>query len=568
MEENNSAFDRYVSAAIRGEIERRFYARANYNARLEQLRHDPLFLSQPHLHPGTFSDHGVVHMSDVARQLLIVLDRVHGVLIPSRSQLRLERMRAYGVLAACFHDVGMFDTSDFGRQMHPEFASQALFTSQLDDILQAIERQNSGDFFAYLSRLSAENVVAQAPSVLLRELLSLVVCHSKSKVPIELLNDPPQLRQFMLRVVGLDLRAQFEGNHVCNEAVSRFYDDFEGEAYRWLTLPHPALRQLRDDVIDVQRVLRCADALRQRGTVLKTSGGYEIFVDQRTADAIIAFRLGDDRLYLLELHDPISAGEANIAASELDPSCDLRLSFHRGAFATPEAVSWATTCAATVVNEIQEDVIHAFDRPHRHDDAFKRSADMRILLEETEDNVAFVSTVRHELAKLNPSTIGRVRIVPSLQVASERERRWYLTGQSPDWTADQRRQLLVRLERTGHLQADADVDRAFEDVRLIHLEAGDILLEAGAPAIFVYIPLGPGLEIRPLGGYSTFRVRAWMPVGNTGVIRGAPRNATICATAGMDLLMIPRRVYLHRWHRNHSPTSLAEALKALDDDHS
>jgi hypothetical protein len=46
---------------------------------------------------------------------------------------------------------------------------------------------------------------------------------------------------------------------------------------------------------------------------------------------------------------------------------------------------------------------------------------------------------------------------------------------------------------------------------------------------FVYFPLGDGLWIIPLGGYQSFSVAAWCPLGKTGVIRGEIRNADIVA---------------------------------------
>ena len=56
-----------------------------------------------------YADHGVVHARDVARQLLQVLDIADGRLIPARTPDRLGWMKAYGVLLACLHDIGMID---------------------------------------------------------------------------------------------------------------------------------------------------------------------------------------------------------------------------------------------------------------------------------------------------------------------------------------------------------------------------------------------------------------------------------------------------------------------------
>jgi hypothetical protein len=63
--------------------------------------------------------------------------------------------------------------------------------------------------------------------------------------------------------------------------------------------------------------LRCADALRQRGTLLKTSGGYEVLVDSITGSAVYALRRGDSQLFLLSVPEPFQAGEANIAGNDL-----------------------------------------------------------------------------------------------------------------------------------------------------------------------------------------------------------------------------------------------------------
>lgn len=53
---------------------------------------------------------------------------------------------------------------------------------------------------------------------------------------------------------------------------------------------------------------------------------------------------------------------------------------------------------------------------------------------------------------------------------------------------------------------------------------------------------------------------AWIPVGSTGVIRGAVRNATVVAARDLTLLMIPRDVYLQHWYRPYSPIELIERL--------
>jgi hypothetical protein len=176
-----------------------------------------------------------------------------------------------------------------------------------------------------------------------------------------------------------------------NRDIERYYDDFYAQSFQWLISNQPDVRALVADVTDTLRVLRCADALRQRGTLLKTSGGYEVFIDQNSGNAIYALRSAEDELYLLELADPISAGEANIASSELDCDGNLRISFQRGQFARPEATRRAASASALVANDIQLDVIDSFCRSEAGADPSAR--EMQLLLEETDDNLDFVGLV-------------------------------------------------------------------------------------------------------------------------------------------------------------------------------
>ena len=56
------------------------------------------------------------------------------------------------------------------------------------------------------------------------------------------------------------------------------------------SLPIPAHRVLADDAVDAVRLVRAADALRQRGTTLRTAAGYEIFIDAETGQAVFSLR--------------------------------------------------------------------------------------------------------------------------------------------------------------------------------------------------------------------------------------------------------------------------------------
>lgn len=593
--------DRWVSAEIRSQIENRFYAKVNQQAAFEQLRQNPGFMATLRDHVGLFSDHGVVHVRDVAQQVLYVLEASQGILMPHRAPLQFARQCGYGVLIGYFHDIGMVDFSAVGRTMHPEFAAQAVFDPTLDALIEQIWNENSGNLAWHLSALARQSALIAKPQVILREMLALSMAHSKSKVPVTMLNDLATLRDTLQQAVQTNLTLLYLQQRLAkakqqmtvgetnrheeqkknlaaaeadlanyagpckNPHVDRFYADFWQDSFAWMVADHPALQELVHDVVDTIRALRSADALRQRGTYLKTSGNYEVFVDRRTGNAVFALRHQNDKLFLLEIPEKISAGEANIAASELDAAGDLRINFHRGTFTAPEAINYAAECAALVVYDIQSDVIESFIRPPGDGGqlGLKTAESVRILLEETEDNPEFVQLVSHYLSQLDPGLNGRIGIVPSLQACEASERARYLNGQIVDWSQLQRRELLQRMQASGHRAEMIDVQRGFEHVKLIRLEAGDILIHEGTPSTFVYVPLGEGLVIMPLGGYRAFDVQPWMPLGVTGVIQGAVRNATIVAEADLRLLMIPKNVYLQYWHQTHTPDSFRLAVNTL-----
>jgi CRP-like cAMP-binding protein len=174
--------------------------------------------------------------------------------------------------------------------------------------------------------------------------------------------------------------------------------------------------------------------------------------------------------------------------------------------------------------------------------------------------------VREQLEALSPQLRGRVHLVPRTrpgQQAAEPtdEDARYAAASSLRWSRAQQRQAAVRLARGGHNMAAFQLESAFDQVRLLRLRAGETLLEAGTTARFVYIPLGEGLIGVPLGGYPPFTAPPWLPVGSTGVIRGAQRNATIYATCDLTLLVIPQAVYLNAWHRPYQRAELVARLE-------
>jgi hypothetical protein len=192
--------------------------------------------------------------------------------------------------------------------------------------------------------------------------------------------------------------------------------------------------------------------------------------------------------------------------------------------------------------------------------ALKTSSGIETWLESTDDSPSFVDMVCAALRELNPTSAAQVRIVPSLQNVPETERNRYLAVTDIQWSLDERRTLLTRMAEAGWKVAAIDLGEAFRHVRLITLDSGETLIEADQPAGMVYVPLGAGLRIIPLGGYDSFSVAAWMPLGSTGVIRGALRNARVIAEQAVSALMIPKDVYLRHWHATYTAAELRQRL--------
>lgn len=152
-------------------------------------------------------------------------------------------------------------------------------------------------------------------------------------------------------------------------------------------------------------------------------------------------------------------------------------------------------------------------------------------------------------------------MVPCLQSSTVFEREIYIASSAIGWDEHEKAEVLAHIGKSGHNVADINLIAGFEDVRVIALTVGDVLIEAGVEATLVYIPLGDGLKVIPLGGYQPFFVCPWMPLGSTGVIRGSVRNATVTADRDVQLLIIPKETYLRYWHHPYGVDELFRQLK-------
>ncbi|MCP4346022.1 MAG: hypothetical protein GY795_10915 [Desulfobacterales bacterium] len=476
--------ERYAPREFRTFIEQNYYAHVELQARLEYFIKDKDFKKDPSQHVAIYSDHGIVHVRDVAEKIIELIPLTNGVLIPSRDINRLEFMKGYGVLLAYLHDIGMKDFSVAGRTMHPEFAAREVFKPLFDRFIHMVWDENWGNIAWHLHNLSVKGYLAQNPETVMREMLSMSMCHSKTKVPADVLNDQKKLGKALQKSVGTNLnhlfRQQAEGarerfdnaqnpnisphkieelknavkktvpqsekdSELFNHNLDKYYDNFQQDSFAWLITGHPKTESFICDVIDTIRVLRSADAMRQRGTTLKTSGGYEIFVDQTDANAIYALRSeGNKKLFVLASKNPISAGEANIASSEITPDGNMRVSFHRGSFSGKGALERAVCNAAMVIDDIQKDIAQSFHRmgKFKKDRSEKNYEDIQIVVEGVDDNLDFADKVCEELKNINPQIPNRIIPVPSLQNIDPREWNRYLNAEIIDWNTKKRKQIL------------------------------------------------------------------------------------------------------------------------------
>lgn len=604
-----TVLDRYIPQSIREEIEKRYYSEICRKSALDACFQDDAFLERLPEHIALYSDHGVVHARDVAKQIITVLENINGVLIPKVSTTRLSFMQSYGVCLAYLHDIGMVNFTDFGRVTHAEYASHKIFDPEFDEMIETLWEENFGNISWRLTKLAKLEQLKKDPKIILREMLSCSVAHSRTVIDKRVLGDPHQLRLKMQHIIASSMELLYADNQVTKRQkqlaaaersdkpmhsyitalsdakaaqkqtedvdngnrsvnIDRFYDDFENESYLWLISDHQETQELAADVISTLRALRTADCLRQRGSTIKTSAGYQIFLNRATGLAIFALQSDKrDATYLLEVDYAVSAGEANIATCELTMKGTLRIAFRQGAFSTPEALAIAVYSTAYILNDIQEDLIGSFWRLPEEEERLrgkiKLADEIEVLIEEHDENHQFALLVSEELRKITDNNNLKIQLEPSLQNVMELERNRYLFASELTWTESEKLEVLENIAKSGHKSETIDIHKAFIGVREIKLQAGEVLLEAKSHAGFCYIPINRGLMGVPLGGYGAFYAGPWSLIGATSVICGAMRNATIVAVSQVRLLMIPQEIYLKYWHYTYTPEEFRDKMRGL-----
>jgi hypothetical protein len=561
--------DDHLPSQVRVYLEERFWRPIEAQATLEVLCDDPSFFAEPGSHPALFADHGIVHVRDVAVGLVRLLDTLNGVLLAARPAARQRFLTTYGVAAVYLHDIGMVDMSPVGRRIHALVAAHAAFDPEVDPLVEHLLA--AGPVRARLDEVAARAPFSVPLDIVVREMLSLAAAHSKSTVPAPVLDDRASLRRLMQRILFTTLDdhrrairtpSADDASPVRVAVNGARYEDTSA-AFAWLSAGDGPQAELADDVVDTVRAMRAADVLRQRGTVLRTSGGYEICFDARTAHAICTLRPATgDAAYVITYDDPRGAGEANVKAAFLTPQGDLRIAFHVGEFPDEQVTCRAAESVGGAILDIQADVIPSFTgTPARGlPSPSKLTDDVRIQLERPGDEPAFADAVAEVLGALDPSLRPRLETVSNVEDAAPEERQRFHTAEAVHAEDAAAAEITRQLGARGVETSGLDLATAFAEVRRATIRPGEVLVANGSPPAFVYVPTGPGLLVRPGGGYAPSPLPAWVPVGTTGVIRRAERNSEIIAEREVDVIMIPGARYASSWLRPLDPEELRSRL--------
>lgn len=550
----------FVRPEILRRIEERYWRPIQEATALEALLADESFFADPGRHVGLYSDHGIVHVRDVAGRAAQLTGVLHGLLIAPRSPPRLRFVQGCAVLLAYLHDIGMAPVNSEGRKVHAQFAAQCAFAQDFDPIADELWSTDAGGLRSRIEEVGAVAPFSVLGPLVAREVLSLALAHSKSAVPGHVLDAPALLRQMMQRAVFTGLPAQAAApasalielgldTTAPSPVVARYADqafDADSDSFAWLVGTHPETRAFVEDVIDAIRVLRAADALRQRGTTHRTSAGFEVCTDREHGCAVFAMRTADDRISVLVRDDnPLSGAEANLRVLDLTPSGSLRVALHRARFTPGETTQRVARRLAGVIIDIELDALGSFRRP-----PVSSSAELLIELVRPHDEPSFAELLRDHLVARQPSLSGRVVIVdePSRPPSPEFID-WSVRGKPLELGEAAAARLLKQLNAHGFNTGSMDRRTAFGGVRLTSVTAGEQVLASHTEASVVLIPLGVGLVVFPTGGYPSRVHHPWLPIGVTGVVRGAERNAAVFAERDLELIAIPAEVFLSEWFR-------------------
>ena len=161
---------------------------------------------------------------------------------------------------------------------------------------------------------------------------------------------------------------------------------------------------------------------------------------------------------------------------------------------------------------------------------------------------------------LDPAIARRLVTVADTEGAAPAEQQRFFAAAPVDGAGPEADELLRLMAQHGVATEGLDRAAAFAEACRATIQPGEVLVVPGSSPSFVYIPTGPGLVVRPDGGYAPSPLPPWVPVGTTGVIRRAERNSEIVAEREVDVVMIPGELYARAWLRPLRVDELAARL--------
>jgi len=559
-----------IDRSFREYIEERFYRRVAERARLEHLQSDTQFLQDPQSHLGLYSDHSHIHVRDVARQTLEVLAIAHGKLIPVYEAAEWEFMQSLSVHLAYLHDIGMAEFSKEGRFMHPEYAAQFVFQPDFQPLLDQLWKGNSGGLPSFLQEYLKPLGMQPKAKDILREMLALAQAHSKSKAPAHWFDNIGEFRTKLQHIISTPLTLLYEQQKHKKPAPKAWAHGFPlverpptyteiwpRDAFTWLQEESLPLRRLSVMVIDVIRCLRAADALRQRGSTLRTSAGYEILINRKNGHAVYALRSRQqERLFLVEIKKPINAGEANIRQSKIARDGHLHISISQAEFDNAPARRRAAQNAAVAIMDIQKDVLGSFLLSSRiYKPLFKRvprlGSRMKTVIHSP--HLPFLVDIYKAILKADFELGLRIEmesdlpIESSLRVVSEEPK---MQSAATYFSLQQAQSTLQAILDTGlHLpEGAAEAEVLLAEAAVLELPAYEVLMRPMDNSLAVFFALEYPLLIKPLGGYEPKEAPPFVALGTTGVVRGLKRNALVRnGPHNQAILRVPAHWFLKHW---------------------
>jgi hypothetical protein len=536
-----TALDRWIDPELRLLIERDYWTDVEFRTSLDELAKDANFRTNPSGHIGLFSDHGVRHARDVALRTLDLITMLHGTTIATRPTERIEFIQGCAVVLAYLHDVGM--SAPISRKFHAQYASQLVFQDEFATVLSQLLDTNAGLLSSTIEKVNAKAPFGTSTRQVAQEVLATAVCHSKSCVPAAVMHDRTLLRDALLKSATQDLTDeaiaatdQTQTPAITANTANTGTRTDEQQRFEWIVTNHPDIAAFADDVLDAARIVRMADAMRQRGATLRTSAGNELLVDGRTGSATAVLRSNDRASAFLTRFDcPISVGESNLQTATLRSPNALSFVFHRGSFDTPDIEDNVAAACVVAIDDIQRDVLEIM-----FDDT------VRIEIVAPGDNPAFADRVQAHLIRRAPTMALRIDIVPAtIDVANPPAFDWRNRGIPFD--ESQIPHCMAQLQRAGMHPQHSEHPDFFAGVACVRVARGEAIIKTHEAPEFVVVALGHGLLAEPLGGYAPEPIQPYVPVGIVGVLRGDDRNATVRCLQDLDILVIPRDHFLKHW---------------------